>query len=29
MLVHGVDTLVTINVDDFTRFGKLVEVRRL
>jgi predicted nucleic acid-binding protein len=29
MLVHGVDTLVTINVDDFTRFEKLVRVRAL
>lgn len=29
MLVHGVDTLITINVDDFTRFEKLVGVRKL
>jgi predicted nucleic acid-binding protein len=29
MLVHGVDTLVTINVDDFARFEKLVRVRKL
>ncbi len=29
MLVQGVDTLVTMNVDDFTRFEKLVSVRKL
>lgn len=26
MLVHGVDTIVTMNVDDFTRFGDHVQV---
>lgn len=26
MLVHGVDTLVTLNVDDFARFGHQVHV---
>lgn len=26
MLAHGVDTVVSINVDDFTRFGRLVTV---
>lgn len=26
MLVHGVDTIVTINVDDFVRFGAYVRV---
>jgi predicted nucleic acid-binding protein len=29
MLVHGVDTLVTLNVDDFVRFEKLVRIRDL
>jgi predicted nucleic acid-binding protein len=29
MLVHGVDTLVTANVDDFARFEKLIMVRKL
>jgi predicted nucleic acid-binding protein len=29
MLVHGVDTLVTINTDDFTRFEKLLRIRKL
>jgi predicted nucleic acid-binding protein len=29
MLVHGVDTLVTANVEDFTRFEKLITVREL
>jgi predicted nucleic acid-binding protein len=29
MLVHGVDTLVTVNVEDFTRFEKLITVRKL
>lgn len=28
-LVHGVDTIVTINVDDFTRFGDQVSVINL
>ena len=26
MLVHGIDTVVTINVDDFARFGSYVRV---
>jgi predicted nucleic acid-binding protein len=26
MLVHGIDTLVTINLDDFTRFGRHVRL---
>jgi predicted nucleic acid-binding protein len=29
MLVHGVDTLVTLNADDFVRFEKLVRIRDL
>jgi predicted nucleic acid-binding protein len=29
MLVHGVDTVVTINVDDFARFGRLVRLAGL
>jgi predicted nucleic acid-binding protein len=29
MLVHGVDTLVTINTDDFARFEKLLRIRKL
>ena len=29
MLVHGIDTLVTMNVRDFTRFAPLVHVIRL
>jgi predicted nucleic acid-binding protein len=29
MLVHGVDTLVTANVDDFVRFEKLIDIREL
>jgi predicted nucleic acid-binding protein len=29
MLVHGVDTLVTGNVEDFTRFERLITVRKL
>lgn len=29
MLVHGVDTIATINVADFTRFEKLVRIRGL
>jgi len=29
MLAHGVDTLVTANVEDFTRFEKLITVRKL
>lgn len=26
MLVHGIDTVVTLNVDDFARFGHQVRV---
>jgi predicted nucleic acid-binding protein len=29
MLVHGVDTIVTGNVEDFTRFERLITVRKL
>jgi predicted nucleic acid-binding protein len=29
MLVHGIDTVVTMNVDDFARFGGYVNVVRL
>lgn len=29
MLVHGIDTLVTSNVNDFARFGRYVHVSRL
>ncbi|QYN34934.1 PIN domain-containing protein [Pseudonocardia sp. DSM 110487] len=29
MLVHGVDTLVTGSVEDFTRFERLITVRKL
>jgi predicted nucleic acid-binding protein len=29
MLVHGVDTVVTTNVDDFARFGEHVHVADL
>jgi len=29
VLVHGVGTVVTMNVDDFARFGGYVDVVRL
>ncbi len=29
MLVHGIDTIVTINLDDFARFGQYVTLARL
>ena len=29
MLVHGIGTVVTMNTDDFTRFGRYVSVVRL
>ena len=29
MLVHGIGTVVTMNTDDFTRFGRYVSLVRL